>query len=125
LEANHDDERYSEAEDEDGDSGDDGRRVLRYGILRLDCDEEEAGPSYLLPLIGTMEDVGIEGIVIEKVPGVRGEFRRVGWFDSRKPKDMSFLSTIAEDGPATAASVCAGIDDDPEFPGQRFVITIV
>lgn len=84
-----------------------------------------------------LQELMIEGIVLQATGVSKGEFSRIGSFDFYKDKMMLkkedytkeaydlFLQMLDEHKTATAEAVCAEIISNPTYPSERYVITIV
>jgi hypothetical protein len=54
-----------------------------------------------------------------------GSFQLVYWRRRHNVGFENFLKALEESGAATAESGCAGIFDDPKYPDERYLMTIV
>jgi hypothetical protein len=134
--------------------------VLRTGNeeqefpIQIDCLDEDYQddnrPIHLLPLLGGrtghatrevgkdwLQELMIEGIVLQATGITKGEFSRIGSFNFYKNESSGFkekekeeayepfLQVLEEHGTAAAEVACTEITSNPKHPGERYVITIV
>lgn len=108
-------------------------------------------PLHLLPLLSgrtgkgrrkvgedMVDELMIEGIVLRATGSNKGEFSRIGSFNFYKDKctfpgdqDVEeelykpFLHILEEQGVTTAEAACAEVISNPDYPDERYVITLV
>lgn len=100
-----------------------GRRSVEMGIRP---DEQDMIDEFM-----------IEGIVLRATSFTKGEFYRIGSFNiykdgmwtTAKDEDNqayeNFLQILEEHGPSTAEAACAEIISNPQYPDQRYVVTLI
>lgn len=75
------------------------------------------------------ENGWLEGILLEPTRDQKGEYRRVGHFSILQRHEatdvQNLLRRMRESGPEIAEAGCAEVLAEPEFPDERYVITIV
>ena len=99
----------------------------RFTLIVFDTADEVTRPVYLLPLVEHEAKHIVEAIAVEEVEGHKATFSRIGHFSAEGrlgSKDVLHVD-MELDGSATAASLCAEEDQDPEHPEQRYVITLI
>ncbi|KAK8104633.1 uncharacterized protein PG998_011666 [Apiospora kogelbergensis] len=148
VEAEDDDEDGDDVEECVSIDSSDGEKLFSVSI---DCIDDgwrhNKEMVYLLPLahvytgwVGNIQGQMIRnwqrvGIVLRKTPGIAGEFCRIGrfsfhdyiyWKSTETETQLeTFLRVLDESSQETAREVCAEVVDNPEFPDEKYVITLV
>ena len=101
-------------------------RVIRDYTV---ADQEDIhAPAYFLPLFIAQEAGHFsesEGIVLQKIGDVRGQYRRLGKFRFFEEHPEKFVNLLRETGAEVAEAACARTFTNTEHPDERYVLTIV
>jgi len=121
---------YSEVDIESSDGRKESFRVYP------DSDEYDGEDVYVLPVVDVLgkekyDQRNVSGLLLLPADTEKGEFVRAGFFsfsafDERcREIQERFLKLAEQSGKVTAAAQCAEVLSEPEFPDERYVITII
>jgi hypothetical protein len=111
----------------------DGKETFR---VYPDSDEYDGEDIYILPVVDVLgkekhNKRTVSGLLLYPADTEKGEFVRAGFFsfsafDERcREIQERFLKVAERSGRATAEEQCAEVLSEPEFPDERYVITII